>query len=243
MSGDGLGLVEERNELWYDCSILTDPVVRLLMKSLADIQKVHHRSTLPGTPEPAWEVALLFPPQGRWSEEDYLALETNRLVEYNNGSIEVLPMPTLTHQRIVLAFIKLLLAYLSEHPVGEFFPAPVRLRLREGRYREPDLVFVSDIHASWKHEQYLSGADWVLEVVSPDDPARDYVVKRREYAEAGVPEYWIVDPEKMLILVLTLADEGVYREAGVFRPGETAVSSVLDGFRVAVSQALLQDQK
>ena len=50
---------------------------------------------------PAWEIALLFPPQGEWSETEYLALDTNHLVEFSDGCIEVLPMATIFHQRIV----------------------------------------------------------------------------------------------------------------------------------------------
>ncbi|MFN3333532.1 MAG: Uma2 family endonuclease, partial [Caldilinea sp.] len=50
--------------------------------------------------EPAWEVALLFPAQGAWSEEDYLYLDTNHLVEFSDGKIEVLPMPSDKHQAI-----------------------------------------------------------------------------------------------------------------------------------------------
>ena len=53
-------------------------------------------------PEPAWDIARLFPPQGQWSEEDYFALDTNRLVELSDGFIEVLPMPTMVHQLIVV---------------------------------------------------------------------------------------------------------------------------------------------
>jgi hypothetical protein len=51
--------------------------------------------------EPAWEVALLFPAQGAWNEEEYLALDTNRLVEFSHGTIEVLPMPSDRHQSLV----------------------------------------------------------------------------------------------------------------------------------------------
>ncbi len=50
--------------------------------------------------EPVWEIAYLFPPQGSWSAEQYLALGTNRLIEFDHGSLEVLPMPTLAHQLI-----------------------------------------------------------------------------------------------------------------------------------------------
>ena len=51
--------------------------------------------------EPAWEIVELFPPKGEWEEEDYFALPGNRLIELSEGSIEVLPMPTVFHQMIV----------------------------------------------------------------------------------------------------------------------------------------------
>src|ERR1700678_345312 len=68
------------------------------------------RSAQPG--EPVWEIAELFPEQGAWSEEDYLALTTNRLVEFDNGMIEVLPLPTLSHQLIAAFIYDLLKAFL-----------------------------------------------------------------------------------------------------------------------------------
>ena len=75
----------------------------------------------------------------------------------------------------------------------------------------------------WSDEQYRNqdrfwlGADVVVEVVSPDDPGRDLVVKRADYAEAAIPEYWIVDPRVETVTVLTLAG-GAYVEHGVFSP-------------------------
>ena len=63
--------------------------------------------------EPAWEVALLFPNQGAWSEEEYLALNGNRLVEFSHGFIEVLPMPTTTHQLIVVFLFDALRAFVA----------------------------------------------------------------------------------------------------------------------------------
>jgi Uma2 family endonuclease len=55
--------------------------------------------------EPTWEIAHLFPPQGAWSEEGYLALPTNHLVEFSDGYIEVLPVPSQSHQWIVLFLV------------------------------------------------------------------------------------------------------------------------------------------
>src|ERR1700730_17212480 len=51
--------------------------------------------------EPTWDIARLFPAQGYWSESEYLALDTNHLIELTDGALDFLPMPTLFHQRIV----------------------------------------------------------------------------------------------------------------------------------------------
>ncbi len=48
--------------------------------------------------EPTWEIAELFPAQRTWSEDEYLTLDTNRLVEFSHGHLEVVPMPTFSHQ-------------------------------------------------------------------------------------------------------------------------------------------------
>ena len=72
-----------------------------------------------------------------------------------------------------------------------------------------------------------------VEIVSPDDPERDTVVKRADYADARIPEYWIVNPIDETISVLTLEDD-TYVEHGIFRRGEGATSRLLDGFSVSV---------
>lgn len=74
-----------------------------------------------------------------------------------------------------------------------------------------------------------------MEVVSggPDDRVRDLVAKRRDYAEAGIPEYWIVDPEAETVTVLRL-DGSEYGVHGVFRRGATATSAHYAGLSVAV---------
>ncbi len=188
-------------------------------------------------PEPVWEIATLFPDQGQWSEEEYLGLGTNRLVEFSDVTLEVLPMPTQTHQTIVFLLSRLLYAFASTKAVGYVLPAALRVRLWEGKYREPDVVFMLSEHASRRHESYWEGADLVMEVVSnsPEDRRRDLVTKRREYAQAGIPEYWIVDPQSQTVTVLGLDGRG-YVEGGLYGQGETAQSVLLPEFAVAVNE-------
>jgi len=187
--------------------------------------------------EPAWDVARLFPDQGHWSEQEYLSLNTNQLVEFTQGFVEVLSMPTVFHQRIVAFLYHALLVFATANRLGEVLFAPVRVRLWSGKYREPDLVFMNMENGARITRDYWIGADLVLEVVSDDDRRRDLEVKRQEYAQAGIPEYWIVDP--MLEQITVLALEGsTYVVHGEFPKGTKASSKLLEGFNVDVTEAL-----
>lgn len=183
----------------------------------------------------------LLPLQGQWSEEQYLWLtdQTNRLVEFTDGYIEVLPMPTRKHQAIVQFLFLTFLPYVQQIG-GKVFLAPLRLRVGERLFREPDLMLLRDAGDPRNQERYWLGADLVVEVVSPDSPKRDLERKRRDYAAAGIPEYWIVNPPDETITVLRLAD-GAYVEHGVFGRGARATSALLPEFAVEVSAALDAD--
>ena len=185
----------------------------------------------------ASSVADLSALQGSWTEAQYLKLtgHCNRLIEFTDGRLEILPMPTQRHQAISRYLFLAMLVVLRDSG-GDVFYAPLRLRVRAGKFREPDLLLVRQAGDPRCRDEYWLGADLVLEVVSPDDPGRDLVDKRADYAEARVPEYWIVNPIDETITVLFLGDGG-YREYGVFRPGQQADSPLLPGFSVDVREA------
>ena len=185
-------------------------------------------------PELTWEIAQLFPAQGHWSEEEYLALDTNHLIELSHGQLEVLPMPTQSHQLLVIALFELLRNFVRKEELGTVLLAPMRVQLWPGKFREPDILFMSTQNDDRRSDRFWEGADLVMEVVSPDDPERDKVTKRREYAQAEVPEYWIVDPADASITVLTLQGQE-YALHGEFVSGETATSVLLDRFTVEVT--------
>jgi len=201
---------------------------------LLSVNPGSNQSKPPATPEPAWEVALLYPPQGSWSEEEYLELKGNRLIEYSNGHIEVLATPTDSHQAIVAFLYSVLAAFASRHTGGTVRFAPLRLRLWPGKFREPDLLFLRNERGQLRGEAFWSGADLVVEVVSDDDRRRDLEVKRREYALAGIDEYWIVDPQRQLITVLRRDGER-YVVHGEFGRGMRASSKLLPGLDVDVN--------
>lgn len=146
-------------------------------------------------------------------------------------------MPTQTHQALVFLLSRLLYTFAAQKVIGYVLPAALRVRLWQGKYREPDVVFMLSQHAQRRHESYWEGADLVMEVVSnsPEDRRRDLVTKRREYAQAGISEYWIIDPQNQTIAVLWL-DDKEYIQRGRYGRGEMAESVLLPEFAVALDE-------
>jgi Uma2 family endonuclease len=194
--------------------------------------------------EPTWEVATLFPNQGDWTEADYFALNTNRLVELSDGCLEILPMADRYHQRIVRFMFQILNAFIIGHSLGEVLFAPLPVRLWPGKLREPDILYLQNARTTDSPHEPINAIDLAVEVVSPgeENRKRDLITKPAEYAQAGIREYWIVDPQEQRITVLTLA-ANVYREHGVFRPGDEATSLVLPGFGVKVGEVFAAGER
>ncbi|MCX7854478.1 MAG: Uma2 family endonuclease [Anaerolineae bacterium] len=186
----------------------------------------------------ALEVAELFPPQGQWTEEAYFSLpETNRYLELSEGELIMPPHPTRSHQKAVEELFVRLRAFVQEHHLGEVHIAPLPVRLWPGKIREPDILFVAKEHADRIGERYFGVPDLVVEVTSSGTWRTDRWEKFREYAEAGVQEYWIVDPDAGSIEVYRWR-EGAYEMVGKWGCGERARSVLLHGFEVPVDDVV-----
>ena len=113
------------------------------------------------------------PRQGCWSDEEYLWLtdRTRRLIEFTDGCIEELPLPTSSHQAILAFLYRAFYAHLAPRGGAVMFSA-LRLRIREGKFREPDILVLRDRTDPRYQDRFWLGADVVVEVVSPDRPER-----------------------------------------------------------------------
>jgi Uma2 family endonuclease len=200
------------------------------------IQPGEKRTTHPvsNVGDPTWEVAYLFPPQGRWTEGAYLSLHGNRMVELVDGRLEVLPMPTYFHQKLVEYLHFHLKMFVWPRKLGDATFAPIPVHIRDNHYREPDVVFNRPEQLGQK---YPECAELVMEVVSEyvESRERDYVERRVVYAAAGIPEYWIIDPQEQLVIVLTLVDKQ-YLVHGEFKPGTQATSVLLPEFSIDMTE-------
>ena len=200
-----------------------------------------------GKPTPAMLAAVGDPPDGTpMAAAVYAARTLEFHAELVDGRLDYLPMARSLHSRIVRFLFRLLDGHLAaQHPAAALDCQHVRLRVAARRAREADFTVLLAGEADPRHGLDLwTGADLAVEVVSPDDPDRDYLAKRADYAAAGVTEYWIVDPRERTpeddrgrsIRVLTL-EGGAYRET-VYEEGETAAGTLLDGLTVGVSACL-----
>ncbi len=128
--------------------------------------------------------------QGTCSVEPYLALttQTHRLIAYAGGVRAFLPMPTDTRQAM-LEVLFLARRGDVERYGGDVRFAPLRLLIRERKFRAPDLLLVQDANDPRRQNDYRRGADLATAIVSPDAPARDRADRPRDRAAVGIPEY------------------------------------------------------
>lgn len=185
----------------------------------------------------------VLPAAGEWTEADYYPLsERGRLVELSDGNIEVIELPTWFHQIILLRLAMAIKPFVSQHSLGWICFAPVPVQLWPGKIREPDLVFISSAHAD-RIGQYLGVPDLAVEILSPSTASKDREVKRVEYAQAGVVEYWIIDPEAKSVEVLTKRSEQspAYDRAALFHQNETLVSGLLPGLGLSLADLFAEE--
>jgi Uma2 family endonuclease len=125
--------------------------------------------------------------------------------ELVRGEVHVTPAPATRHQAIVQNFSGNLWPFVIKNHLGEVWTAPLDVRLSGETALQPDLIFVSNARAGIIQENWIAGApDLVVEVLSPSSAAYDRATKLPIYAEAGVPEFWLIDSQAKTVEVLRL---------------------------------------
>ncbi|MEE1196772.1 MAG: Uma2 family endonuclease [Lachnospiraceae bacterium] len=141
--------------------------------------------------------------QGEFTLDDYYALPDERRVELIDGVIYDMAAPTSIHQVISLQLSIRFFEYIKsrkETCVPLNSPVDVQLDCDSKTIVQPDVTLVCD--RNQLREGKIYGApDLVIEILSKSTRKKDSIIKLNKYMDAGVQEYWIVDPEKKKIMV------------------------------------------
>ncbi|MBN1873199.1 MAG: Uma2 family endonuclease [Anaerolineae bacterium] len=179
-----------------------------------------------------------------WSPDLYLTLANseNAFVELSDGKVLIYEMPTPQHQGIVGNLYMALRAHVQATHCGKVFVAPLPVQLWRGKFREPDVMFYRSIHLARIGEQFAGPPDWVAEVLSSSTRNIDMLTKTGEYALAGVPEYWLIDPEMQRVTVYTLPENAeTYHLSAEYNVGEQVRAETLPGFTVLAGELFTYD--
>ena len=161
---------------------------------------------------------------------DYLKTSDDERYELLHGALIMAAAPLIAHQYILVKLAAKVETFVDERNLGTVYCAPFDVVLSDTNVVQPDLLFVSNERAQIITRENIQGApDLVVEILSPATAERDRSVKFELYAEHGVHEYWIVDPDARSITVFLL-DGGEFEEVDTYSEGETLTSPMLEGF-------------
>jgi Uma2 family endonuclease len=147
------------------------------------------------------------------SFEDYLVKYDGQHAEWIEGKVITFMSASDLHQDLVAFLISILRFFTEAKDLGIIRPAPFAMRIKkETRGREPDILFLAKENLDRLKPTFLDGAaDLVIEIISPESRERDREEKFYEYEQAGVREYWMIDPVLKQAEFYSLGEDGVYR--------------------------------
>jgi Uma2 family endonuclease len=164
--------------------------------------------------------------------------EDGKQYEVIDGELFMTPAPKPKHQEIVLRIAEELSRFVREKNLGKVFISPIDVLLEQHTFLQPDVLFIRKERLEIVKEEAIEGPpDLVVEVLSPSTFYKDLRKKMTAYAQFGVQEYWIVDPETQTVEVYARRDNKL-QLSQKFSSGETLESPLLPGFHLAVHDVL-----
>lgn len=172
--------------------------------------------------------------------EEYFALpEGPPDYEFEEGSLIEMPRPNPRHQAILRELIAEITLFLRSTPIGLLWPE-IDVQLTRSRVVVPDLVFLASANRERLRQvegRIVGAPDLLVEIVSPSSASRDRVAKFNAYRQAGVPWYWLIDGETLVVEEFQLTPQGYLAVARV-AAGETFQPQVFAGLQINLSGLL-----
>jgi Uma2 family endonuclease len=174
----------------------------------------------------------------RYNYRDYCLLPEDKRYELMDGELYMAPAPGTRHQILLRNLELLLWSYVRDNRLGQVFFAPYDVILSDEDVVQPDLLFVAREREEIITERGCEGPpDLVVEILSPSTRDRDQQLKRKLYANYGVREYWLVDPDAGSIEILELGTDPTV-PLGTFTGGASIVSRLIPGLSISGDQVM-----
>lgn len=171
-------------------------------------------------------------PKVKFTYQDYLHMSEDKRYELIDGEFFMVPSPNEYHQRISRELGYALLGYVKKNKSGSVYYAPFDVVFSDKDVVQPDIVYVSKERKNIITKDNIQGApDLIVEIISPKTGYRDREIKRKLYFKYGVKEFWIVDPAKQTIEVLTLTKNG-YKTEKLYPADAVLYSPLLKGLEI-----------
>lgn len=150
----------------------------------------------------------------KYTAKDYWSLPEGRRAELIDGELYDMAAPSRRHQRLLGELYKTIDRYITDKGGKcevNIAPFTVQLFSERDDYVEPDICVICDPDKITE-KGCVGAPDWIIEITSPGNTRHDYEMKFRLYEEAGVREYWIVDPAKGYVIVYHLSQKDESRQ-------------------------------
>ncbi len=174
----------------------------------------------------------------RMSLDDFLALgETDGKWELDDGVLYITASGSPDHQFLMLQFCRHIDDYLDgfDRTPAQFYLSITTVLSRElQRAYEPDLVIIRNENREIVGRKWVEGTPDIIVEILWNDRNRDLVYKRQIYAEAGVLEYWPIDPRNDTVTQLELRD-GAYAERAALGVGDVLTTPLLPGLAIPLA--------
>ncbi len=184
-------------------------------------------------------------PNGIYTYADYLSWKIEQALEIIKGKIFKMAAPSVPHQRLAWKLVRIIDKHFRGHPYEAFFvPFDVRLFNKKKSAKadkdiytvvQPDICIICDAKKI-DNRGCLGAPDLMIEILSPGNSKREMKIKKELYAESGVREYWVVDPNTETIARFNLDNDGIFSNPFIFTSDEVMPSIIFSDFMLNLSE-------
>ncbi|MEO6168263.1 MAG: Uma2 family endonuclease [Chitinophagales bacterium] len=171
----------------------------------------------------------------KWTLQEYYKTPEGVYFEIIHGIKYMAPSPFKIHQQVSRDLSYLLITYTRKYDLGEILQAPLDVVLADDTVVQPDLIYISKDNKLIQGDTIKGTPDALMEIISAGSVKKDREIKMKLYCEAGVPEYWLIEPDHRSVEIYHL-ENGLYKRYCYAAESGQVTSIAIAGFVLNVGE-------